>query len=168
LPGKGLAAAVPRTAAAPTAAATPVICYETNCRLLNAKKYKRRCEMICQLLNAKKYDVILEIESKYRHLDTFSDDPVEDVHMLYAFGCAIHQEAKDEACLDRVIHYYKKSKERIDANANCRSKTSKLMKTDMGMHLAGMYSADVTWKRQSLRIDWYLHIATVTKSQRIM
>jgi len=28
----------------------------------------------------------LKVESKYRHLDTFSDDPDKDAYVLYAFG----------------------------------------------------------------------------------
>jgi hypothetical protein len=38
---------------------------------------------------AQKYDEILKVESKYRHLDTSSDESDKDVFVvLYAFGRA--------------------------------------------------------------------------------
>jgi hypothetical protein len=35
---------------------------------------------------ANKYAEILKVESKYRHLDTFSNDPAQDVFILTVFG----------------------------------------------------------------------------------
>jgi len=37
---------------------------------------------------ASNFEKILIVESKYCHLDTFTDDAVEDVYALYAIGCA--------------------------------------------------------------------------------
>jgi len=109
-----------------------------------------------RLMEAQKYDEVLKVESKYRHLDTFSDDPAGDVHILYAFGDAIYADLKDEACLDRAIRYHEKAKERIDANANYRSKTSKLIESAIGMNLAGFYSAGRDMKKTISTHRWLL------------
>jgi len=75
-------------------------------------------------LVADKYDEILEVESKYRHLDTFSTDIYEDAYVLYAFGHTIRADSKDEACLNRAIHYYERAKERMEeANAYDQSQS---------------------------------------------
>ena len=66
-------------------------------------------------MDAQKYDEILKVELKYRHLDNFSDGPVTDAVLLYAFGRANHEYSKDEACVNRAIDYYERSKERMDA-----------------------------------------------------
>jgi len=56
---------------------------------------------VCRLLEAHKYGEILKVESKYHHLDTFSDNPAELALVLYPFGYAIHADSKDEICLLR-------------------------------------------------------------------
>ena len=92
---KGLAAVLPTAAAAPATTTT----FETT---------------ICRLTVAHKYDEILKVESKYRHLDTFRDDPVEDVYILDAFGSAKYASwyrSKDDICCERAIHYYERAKE---------------------------------------------------------
>jgi len=135
---KGLAA-VP-TAPAPTAA-TPAIC----------------CETLYRLLGAKKYDEVLEVESKYRHLDTFSDDPAKDVHILHAFGCANNTNSKDEAAVERAIHYYERAKERIEeANAGDQSQSRNSSKLAIGMNLAVLYSADRDMEKAISSHRWLL------------
>ena len=57
-------------------------------------------ELIRQLLVADKYDDILKVESKYHHLDSFSDDPAEDAFVLWAFGRANHAHPH---CMNRAI-----------------------------------------------------------------
>ena len=95
-------------------------------------------------MDANKFDEILKVESKYRHLDAFSNDPAEDALVLYAFGCAIQLDSKDEICFERAIHYYERAKERIDADADAdvddRRQTQKSLKSQIGMNLAGLYS----------------------------
>jgi len=57
----------------------------------------------------------LKVESKYRHLDAFSDNPVKDVGVLYyAFGRANYDGSKDEIHLNRAIDYYERAKERME------------------------------------------------------
>jgi len=80
----------------------------------------------------------LKVESKYCHLDTFSDDPVEDVYVLYAFGCANNANPQDEACLNRAIRYYERAKERMVYD-QYQSRIS-MMKTAIGMNLPQLYS----------------------------
>jgi len=46
-------------------------------------------ETISWLLDARNFDEILKVESKYRHLDTFSDNPAENAYVLSGFGLAI-------------------------------------------------------------------------------
>ena len=76
-------------------------------------------DSVCRLLRDKKYDDILKIESKYRHLDTFSDDPPEDASVLYAFGTANNESSLIIACKERAIHYFERAKERMkDADAD--------------------------------------------------
>jgi hypothetical protein len=92
------------------------------------------------LLRAQRYDEILKVESKYCHLDIFNDDPVEDVRVLYAFGCAHDVNSQDEiCCMERAIDYFERAKERLDANAHHLRKTPNL-KTETGMNLVGLYS----------------------------
>jgi len=38
---------------------------------------------VIPLMQALNYDEILKVESKYRHLDTFSDEPVEDAMCIF-------------------------------------------------------------------------------------
>ena len=99
--------------------------------------------IVCQLMDANNFDEILKVESKYRHLDTISNDPAEDALVLYAFGCANQLDSKDEICFERAIHYYERAKERIDAidaDTDDRRQTQKSLKSQIGMNLAGLYS----------------------------
>ena len=77
-------------------------------------------ETICRFLIADKYDEILKVESKYRHLDTFSDYPPQDVLIFHAFvGCCAHGTMKaqqeESDCMERAIHYFERAKGVIDA-----------------------------------------------------
>jgi len=85
---------------------------------------------------------MLKVESKYRHLDTFSDDPVEDVYILYAFGCANYDcWTKNETCLNRAIEYYERAKERMeDSDAGNRQEVQKCIKPGIEIALALLYS----------------------------
>jgi len=116
----GLAAAVPTATAAP---ATTI------------------CETICLLFGARELDEILKLELKYRHLETFSTDPAEDVHVLHAIGHANYASPKDETRMNRAVHYFERAKERIDANAHdLYLRDSLRYRTDIGMCLADLYS----------------------------
>ena len=57
-------------------------------------------DTVYRLVASRNIVKVLEVESKYRHLDTFSDNPVEDAFVLTVFGttndvCNI--------CFDRAI-----------------------------------------------------------------
>jgi hypothetical protein len=120
------------------------------------------------LVRAQKCDEILEVESKYRHIENFSNNPAEDAFVLHAFGSANYDcSTKDEICLDRAIHYYERAKERMeDVNAGDRRQTQmSFIKTEIGMNPVCIQRI-VTWKKQYLCIDGYLQTAAVTKSQR--
>jgi len=93
---------------------------------------------VCRLLDSYNFDKILKVESKYRHLDTFSFDPVENMYVLYWFGCAYNASAEDEACLNRAIHYFERAKERMVYD-QCQARFSD-MKTTIGMNLPQLYS----------------------------
>jgi len=74
----------------------------------------------------------LKVESKYRHLDTFSDHPGENLYVLYSFARANHANANEnEICLDRAIHYYERAKERIDADDYDRRQSPKSLMPDL-------------------------------------
>jgi len=85
---------------------------------------------------------ILKIESKYCHLDTFSDDPVEDAYVLTAFGRANYDCSEEEAChREPAIDYFERAKERMeDANGGDRLQTQMLLKSKIGFCLPGLYS----------------------------
>jgi len=93
---------------------------------------------VCRLVDAHNFDKILKVESKYRHLDTFSFDPVENIYVLYWFGGAYNASAEDEACLNRAIHYFERAKERMVYD-QCRARFSE-MKTTIGINLPQLYS----------------------------
>ena len=111
-------------------------------------------ETICQLMMARKYDEILKVESKYRHLDTFGDDPVEDVYVLYAFGRAKYDCSKGETCMECVIYYYERAKERMkDENA---TEHRHPLNSKIGMHLALLYSDDRDMEKAISSYRWLL------------
>jgi len=121
---KGLAA-VPTAAAAPATSTTI-------------------CDTVYRLLEVHNYEEILKVESKYRHLDTFSDNPKKDAYVLYAFGSAIYYFLpKDKISLERAIHFYERAKERIkDSKAAAGEQALELFKSDIESNLAGVYSED--------------------------
>jgi hypothetical protein len=56
-----------------------------------------------------KYNEALKVESKYRPLDSFSNDPIEDVFVLFAFGRAHFESPSQEerTCyFERAIPYF--------------------------------------------------------------
>ena len=57
----------------------------------------------------KKYGELLKIEQKFRHCDTFSDDPVEDVSIRNVFG-NVHMMEVEGACSDRAIQYFERAR----------------------------------------------------------
>ena len=80
-------------------------------------------DTVYRLVASRNIVKVLEVESKYRHLDTFSDNPVEDAFVLTVFGttndvCNI--------CFDRAIAYYERAKVRMeDVNVNDQSASFK-------------------------------------------
>jgi len=100
---------------------------------------------VTRLMQALKYDEIFKVESKYRHLDTFSDDPNHNLLILYAFASAnyTNSAAEDEICMDRAIHYYERAKERIDANDYDHRQASVTLKAEIGTHLAALKGRDM-------------------------
>jgi hypothetical protein len=136
-PRKGLAAADVPTAVA--AAPEPTI-YET----------------ISRLFHTDKYDEILKVESKYRHLETFSDDPDEDMLVLHAFGYAHRESFEEQACSNRAIDYFERAKERIDAaNANDQVRFMPI-KTIIGMALTLLYSDGRDMEKAISSHRWFL------------
>jgi len=132
---KGLAAVSTRTAAAP------------------ANIFKT----ILHLMNDRGIETLLKIESKYRHLDTFSDDPEKDAYILYAFGHAKYHCSEEETRLNRVIHYYERAKERMeDSNADDQPEAQMKLKSEIGMHLALLYSDDRDMEKAISSYRWLL------------
>ena len=101
-------------------------------------------DTICRWTDAKQYDEILKVESKLRHLDSFSDDPSKDAYVLYAFGSAIcDRSAKDKICFDRAIDYFERAKERVedsDSLSVYQQEAKKSFKARIDVRLALLYS----------------------------
>ena len=69
-------------------------------------------EMLCRLVEDRNFEMVLEVESEYRHPNTFSNDPLEDVLVLTVFGSANHAgwiSAQDEICGERAINYFERA-----------------------------------------------------------
>ena len=104
------------------------------------------------------FNEILKVESKYRHLDSFSDNPFKDAYVLNAFGSAIYfHSANDEACLNRTIDYFERAKVRMeDANTGDRREARKSLKLGIEMQLAGLYSQDRDMEKAISSHRWFL------------
>ena len=114
------------------------------------------------------WEKILKVESEYCHLDTFSDDPVDDLFVLHAFGIAFatmfgrttDASLQGEICMERAIHYCERAKARMeDANANDRPQIQKDSKSEIGMYLALLYSAEGAGRDMEKAISshrWFL------------
>ena len=134
------------------------------------------CDTICRLAYANQYDEILKVESKLRHLDSFSDDPERDAHVLYWFGSAhyYHCIVKDGSCfdqvIDRAIDYFERAKERVEDSKPAVIDASLHNHSRQELRCNWLYCIQmaVTWKNQSLRIEGSLKIVIVTKSLRCM
>jgi len=125
-------------AAVPTeAAAAPATIYDT----------------ICLLMEALNFDEILKIESEYRHLDTFDYDAVEDAYVLHAFGRAYYANLQDQNCKDRATHYYERAKERME---DAEVVNQKSLKSEIGMHLASLYSEARDMEKSISSHRWFL------------
>jgi tetratricopeptide (TPR) repeat protein len=102
-------------------------------------------ETICPLLDARNFDEIFKIESKYRHLDTFSNNPHEEkkkheeIVVLFAFGGANMEHSKDD-CSIRAIEYFERAKEHVDANNGDQRHKQSSYKSSIEMNLATLYS----------------------------
>jgi hypothetical protein len=110
-------------------------------------------------VEARKFDEILKVEAKYRHFDTFSNDPTEDAFVLYAMGCANDACSPNETCcLERASYYYEKAKERIeDADANDqRQKQKAFLKSEIGIYFALLYSKGRDMKKAISFHRWFL------------
>jgi hypothetical protein len=110
-------------------------------------------------VEARKFDEILKVEAKYRHFDTFSNDPTEDAFVLYAMGCANDACSPNETCcLERASYYYEKAKERIeDADANDqRQKQKAFLKSEIGIYFALLYSKGRDMEKAISFHRWFL------------
>jgi len=107
---------------------------------------------VTRLMDANKIERIMKVESKYCHLDSFSNDPFKNVCVLYAFGHANHE----ACCFERAIHYYERAKEHEDANADDRNQTSYTFKSGIGMCLACLYSEVNDMEKAISSYRWYL------------
>jgi tetratricopeptide (TPR) repeat protein len=108
-------------------------------------------------------DEILKVESKLRHLDSFSDDPERDAHVLYWFGSAhyYHCIVKDGSCfdqvIDRAIDYFERAKERNEeAEAGDRRETTQSFKAEIEMRLALLYSEGSDMEKAISSHRWFL------------
>lgn len=88
-----------------------------------------------------KVDELLKIESEYGHLETFSNDPVEEFHTLFAFGAA-HTTAIDSSeernwdfHTDRSIQYFERAREIEHSSIN-----DEHWKSTLVMNLAPLYA----------------------------
>ena len=110
-----------------------------------------------RLLDANNYDKILKIESKYRHIETFSFDPVEDTVVLFAFGRANYECLEDETRLGRAIRYYERAKECMVSNADDQYQAQiSRMKTSIGMNLPWLYSDGRDMEKAISSHRWFL------------
>ena len=125
-------------------------------------------DKVSRLFRANKYNEILKVESKYRHLDTFSDDPAENVHVLTMFGMILNKESsQEEACLDRAIGYYERAVKGINSIQDDSLPARMIIKLEIGLKPFCIQRV-VTWKKQSLCTDGSLKIVTVTMSERFI
>jgi len=114
-------------------------------------------EKICRSMKAHNFEEILKVETKYRHLDSFNDDPTKDACVRYAFGLAnYHVSAKDEICLDRAIDYYERAKERMEEVSSDRHETQEYIIPEIGMHLALLYSHGRDMEKAMSSHRWFL------------
>jgi len=105
------------------------------------------------------WEKILEVESKYRHLDSFSDNPVEDVLVLHAFGRANYECSKDEICYDRSIDYFERAKERVGVlgpNAGDQHQQIQLLKRKIGICLVSLYAGGRDMEKAISSHRWFL------------
>jgi tetratricopeptide (TPR) repeat protein len=102
--------------------------------------------------DADQYDLVLKVESKYRHLDSFSDDPYEDAYILFAFGSV------SKICMERAIHYYERAKERMedDANAGNQRQNLKPVMSTIGYNLVLLYSHGCDMEKAISSHRWFL------------
>ena len=101
---------------------------------------------------------LLKLELKYRHLDSFSDNPNQDIEVLYAFGAAHNASQQKEACLNRAIHYYERVKERIeDANPDdLYPQRVFMLKETIGMNLPHLYAKGRDMEKAISSHRWFL------------
>ena len=59
-------------------------------------------DIVNSLLRDENFDLIMKVESKHRHLQSFSDDPAKNVLVLTAFGLANNTSSQEEVCFDRA------------------------------------------------------------------
>lgn len=98
----------------------------------SAKKEKEPLyKMVSGLYLADNFDAIRKLEPKYRNLETFSNDPLKEFHILHAFGLAYAAAAEDKeddgSFCDRTIHYYERVKQLISTNADEKFQTAVLL-----------------------------------------
>jgi len=110
-----------------------------------------------RLMDARNFENILKVESKYRHLSNFSEDPDRDAYVLTAFGRANYDGSEDETRLNRAIDYYERAKERMeDSNSNYyRHQKQKSLKSEIGMCLGPLYSDGRDMEKAISSHRWY-------------
>ena len=95
---------------------------------------------VCRLLRARKYDEILKVESKYRHLDTFSNNSAKEVVVLTTFGMMNKKSSQKEMCLDLAIDYYERAFKVLTSIQDEAFQAQNTFKIEVGMSLAHLFS----------------------------
>jgi len=95
---------------------------------------------VCRLLRARKYDEILKVESKYRHLDTFSNNSAKEVVVLTTFGMMNKKSSQKEMCLDLAIDYYERSFKVLTSIQDEAFQAQNTYKIEVGVSLAHLFS----------------------------
>ena len=127
-------------------------------------------EMVSVLSFRYNSDEIRKLESKYGHLETYSNDPKEEFHILHAFGAAhataAEGEEDDGSFCDRAIHYYERVKQLISTNTDKNFQTAILLnKIEIIQCLAMFYTYSHDMEKTISTHRWLLASSKYFKMQ---
>ena len=137
----------------------------------SAKKEKEPLyKMVSGLYLADNFDAIRKLEPKYRNLETFSNDPLKEFHILHAFGLAYAAAAEDKeddgSFCDRTIHYYERVKQLISTNGDEKFQTAVLLeKMEIIQCLVGCYAHSCEMEKAISTHRWLLTSSKYFKLQ---